>query len=658
MGSALMDQLTRAYVPPGRIDLALEPDFEVGGLLVCPSRCVVEADGVNRMLQRRVMQVMVALGHPTGAVVSQQELILRCWAGLTVSDDAIGRCIGQLRRLAAEWPEPPFEIETIPGVGYRLNAKGADASAPAVASPAAQPTRSRRPIIWAAVSVLAIAGATIGADVWLANRGVPGPTISTEQIQVLGGGPAARTLAGMITDGISGYLNETGIQAAPPKAAFPFIRGARADLTFGGTVDEDAGRFRARLYLEDPRTGTTLWSQEFEAAADHALPLADQAAAAATDIMFTAIEARRQPGLNLSPQALGLYIQAVQYIANPEPLNAGDARRDLEQALQLAPAFAAARGTYALELAGTGSRESNPNRDRLFERAAAEANQAIRQNAANAGPAYDALYRLERARNPTELGKAEGFLLTGLDRAPSFAYLWMRQCQFLNIVGRPSAALPYCQRAIALRPMGAPIGWKYAATLQAAGQPQWAERQIERASRLNPNQEATRLERFEMAAFGPMPQKALDLIADSDTVPHFVPPNGLAALKLALLARINPSPSETKAAVKAIVRADADGDLQPGEAVLALVQLNARDEALAALGRTPMSPELMLRGKTEFIAGPAMAVLASDPRYWAVARRFGLVRYWTESNAWPDFCSKPGLPYDCKAQAARAMQAG
>jgi hypothetical protein len=462
----------------------------------------------------------------------------------------------------------------------------------------------------------------------------------------------------MIADGISGYLNETGVQAAPPTAEFPFIQGARADLTFGGTVDEDAGRFRARLYLEDRRSGATLWSEEFDAAADHTQPAADQAAAAATDAMFTAIEARRQPGLSLSPQALALYIQAVQDVANPQPLNAGHAQRELEQALQLAPAFVTARGTYALELAETGAQQTSPERERLWTLATAEANQAIREDPADAGAAYDALYRLKRAGDPTNIKAAEAILLTGLDRAPSFAYLWMRQCQFLDIVGRPSAALRYCQRAIALRPMGAPIGWKYAAALQEAGLPQWADRQIERASRLNPTQEATRLQRFDMAAFGPNPQKALDLLANRDTAPHFIDPDGQAALKLALKARINPSPGQTDAAVKALVRADADGDLQPGEGVLALVQLNARDEALAVLAKTPMSPGFMIRGRSEFMVNPAIAALGSDPRYWAVARRFGLVRYWTETNTWPDFCAKPGLGYDCKAVAAKAVPPG
>src|SRR5215472_9569804 len=116
-----MDELTQAFVPPSRIDLAREADFSLGDLRVRPSRREVEAVGVRQVLQRRVMQVLVALARSTNQVVSQHELVLRCWNGLSVSDDAIGRCIGQLRRLAETWPEPPFEITTIAGVGYRLS---------------------------------------------------------------------------------------------------------------------------------------------------------------------------------------------------------------------------------------------------------------------------------------------------------------------------------------------------------------------------------------------------------------------------------------------------------------------------------------------------------------------------------------------------------
>jgi Tol biopolymer transport system component len=65
------------------------------------------------------MEVLVALAAAQGAVVSRQEMIERCWSGRAVSEDAIERCIGKLRKLA-ERASKSFTIETIPRVGYRL----------------------------------------------------------------------------------------------------------------------------------------------------------------------------------------------------------------------------------------------------------------------------------------------------------------------------------------------------------------------------------------------------------------------------------------------------------------------------------------------------------------------------------------------------------
>src|SRR5690242_15881072 len=108
------------------IDLAQESDFDLGLLRVRPARCEVESNGVSQTLQRRVMQVLVALAQAHGSVVSQSDLVIRCWRGLSVSDDAIYRCIGKLRKLAADFPDPPFAIEAIPGVGYRLTSPSPD----------------------------------------------------------------------------------------------------------------------------------------------------------------------------------------------------------------------------------------------------------------------------------------------------------------------------------------------------------------------------------------------------------------------------------------------------------------------------------------------------------------------------------------------------
>ena len=116
------------------IDLAQEADFDLGLLRVRPARCEVEWNGVSQTLQRRVMQVLVALAHGQGSVVSQDDLVIRCWRGLSVSDDAIYRCISKLRKLAADYPDAPFAIEAIPGVGYRLTSPSLVEHDPAVES--------------------------------------------------------------------------------------------------------------------------------------------------------------------------------------------------------------------------------------------------------------------------------------------------------------------------------------------------------------------------------------------------------------------------------------------------------------------------------------------------------------------------------------------
>jgi len=46
-----------------------------------------------------------------------------------------------------------------------------------------------------------------------------------------------------------------------------------------------------------------------------------------------------------------------------------------------------------------------------------------------------------------------------------------------------------------------------------------------------------------------------------------------------------------------------------------------------------------------------------DRRFMQLAARIGLVGYWRSSGKWPDFCSDPGLPYNCQAEA-RALASG
>src|SRR5262249_388118 len=121
-----------------RIDLAREPGFTMGTMQVRPASAEVIIAGERRALQPRVMQVLVALSRRNGDVVSRDELVEMCWEGLSVSEDAISRCIAQLRRLAEQGGA--FAIETVPRLGYRLDITQA---APVTPEPSAAPSAPR-----------------------------------------------------------------------------------------------------------------------------------------------------------------------------------------------------------------------------------------------------------------------------------------------------------------------------------------------------------------------------------------------------------------------------------------------------------------------------------------------------------------------------------
>lgn len=104
------------------IDLAREPDFNLGPARVKPRTCDIEHEGVQVRLQPRVMQVLVALAGAKGELVSREALVERCWGGLAVGEDAINRCIQRLRRLAEAEAPGAYAIETLPRIGYRLTA--------------------------------------------------------------------------------------------------------------------------------------------------------------------------------------------------------------------------------------------------------------------------------------------------------------------------------------------------------------------------------------------------------------------------------------------------------------------------------------------------------------------------------------------------------
>ena len=102
-----------------RILLAHEPPFHLGGVMVCPPTRELIGETKRAILEPRVMQVLIALAQAADEIVTRDDLIMRCWHGTIVGENAIHRVISRLR-LLAETLDGVFEIDTINKVGYRL----------------------------------------------------------------------------------------------------------------------------------------------------------------------------------------------------------------------------------------------------------------------------------------------------------------------------------------------------------------------------------------------------------------------------------------------------------------------------------------------------------------------------------------------------------
>lgn len=179
----------------GRIDLAREAAFRLGGLEVDPSRLVVVRGEASVQIEPRVMAVLVTLAQADGRVVSRDELVDRCWDGRIVGDNALQRVISRLRHLSHELGS--FEIETITKVGYMLrpaieDLPPADAPPPGpdpLAPPQPEPVPADAPAIAEAnrrgillgVGAALLAGAA-GLAGWRALRGDTGAASSAEQL--------------------------------------------------------------------------------------------------------------------------------------------------------------------------------------------------------------------------------------------------------------------------------------------------------------------------------------------------------------------------------------------------------------------------------------------------------------------------------------------
>jgi Tol biopolymer transport system component/DNA-binding winged helix-turn-helix (wHTH) protein len=139
----------------------LKSEFQIADWKIQPQlNCVMRGTDLVR-LEPKIMQVLVELVSRAGEVLTKEELIRAVWPNTYVGDDALVRCISELRHVFEDDPRSPHVIQTISKIGYRLIAPVHFTPSPveeSVSPPQEDPPSFRRPnrlmAISAAVAVL------------------------------------------------------------------------------------------------------------------------------------------------------------------------------------------------------------------------------------------------------------------------------------------------------------------------------------------------------------------------------------------------------------------------------------------------------------------------------------------------------------------------
>jgi DNA-binding winged helix-turn-helix (wHTH) protein/TolB-like protein len=645
-----MDEPTPYDTLAHSIDLAREPDFDLGLLHVRPATCEVISDGASQILQRRVMQVLVALAQARGSVVSQSELIDRCWRGLSVTDDAIVRCISKLRKLAADYPDAPYAIETIPGVGYRLTTSGAVEQDAQVQAVAKQPPRSLGALAMVAALVILV---VVAAAIWIARQGSGEPhpgRVTVMPFEALTASENARSLARSIPNEIVNQLGDSQVEAVLGERGGRQATVSGPALLVTGIVRDDGREASVDVRIEDGATHAALWSTQFRRASGAASDLPLEVAARLADVVNTINFARGANPPLTDASSLSALLQTTDMIR--------EGRRDawaqmVEHARAIVarhPDFAFGHDVLAYAYSEAADNIDAPDRARAMSDAARqEATLTLKLDPEDAG-AYAILAGQEA---PYDYRSAEAILLRGVKiaRHPKGALggLISSEAKLQENVGRLRESLTLRLTARATDPWGAPKTAQLAQNYANVGNLAAARELIEKGIQLWPNQSGIRAKRQFTAGFYEHPAQALRILDSLDALAS--PDETNAIWRSFIEAKAAHSERLTAATIRKIREAADRGELLREVEIMMLADLAATKQAIEIATAAADDQRL----EAWFLFTPVTRNMRQDPGFVGLADRMGLIKYWRETGKRPDFCVEPARRSECSPELLAAI---
>lgn len=469
---------------------------------------------------------------------------------------------------------------------------------------------------------------------------------------VVGPTPKLNEFASNLGNSLQSALSSAPVQTVPPSDAATLTgadeeRKAKAlnvGLVLGGAVRGVGDQYVVHLTLDDPIQHTTLWTLDKSGAATSPDSLQAQVGAAAVAVMTCAAEALRPKGGLLDSSALALFLRAcgIEQTQILDPLHVDSLLDTMRQVTAQAPDSAVGHAYLAAFIGYLYDVYPEDQRPQLLAEAGHEAKRALAIDPEEA-TAYAAFDLIQPLRSWT---KREALLRKGLVADAASPHVNGLMGVLLMEVGRLKEARSYFERAVAANPQS--NDWPIAFPWMYAGSASEDDKNLARYATLWPD-----------LGSAIWPNQMLNLVQegrwdDATTLIEQTPSSvsRTTAECYGLLVQVGKSrkPFDASIAADAFTKGKCSaGGASDPTAYLALV--GRVDEAFALAQRAAQDA----MSSPAFLFMPATEGMRRDRRFMPLAAKFGLVRYWRSSGKWPDFCSNPGLPYDCKAEAAMAQ---
>jgi TolB-like protein/DNA-binding winged helix-turn-helix (wHTH) protein/Flp pilus assembly protein TadD len=440
--------------------------------------------GVKLRLQGQPLQVLAALLHHSGDLVTRDELRAQIWPADTFVDfdHSLHNAIARVREVLGDSAQKPHYIETLPRRGYRFigQVEGLELVEPEQPASVNESVERLLPVPakkgrTALVSLALLVLASIASAFWMV-RPVSPRASATEDLQL-------RSLAVLPLDNLSGdasqeyfadgmtdelitdlakvsslrVISRTSVMRYKgTKKTLPEIaRELNVDALIEGSVVRSGKRVRITAQLLHGPTDRHLWAETYERDLGDVLRLQSDVAQAIAEQVRAQISPQQQARFRstraVNPEAYEAYLQGRFYMTNlfSRPQDLTTARSYFEQAIHKDPGFALAYSGLADSYAYSAF--FRQVRTDLAYRSAKDAIRKALELDDSIGEVHDTLALLSW-RVDWNWKAAEEELNQAIALAPSYSCAHEDRALYLSQIGRREEALAELAKSIELDP--------------------------------------------------------------------------------------------------------------------------------------------------------------------------------------------------------------